>query len=211
MGNKADVSTTTKDLAVAQSAEPAVRGGYQLALMPGESVVIAGTPDRSALLKYTMSIAAIIAGLGVFTLPLLLIVYPIVKAWVKRHRYWVTDKRIIVSNGIIGYRARSVPFERISDVAISANWLERIFGLRSVMVRDMTGEAESGAALLASPDAEGLQEEILSRVAEANQGHRTEPSLGGPGRPYRGAEQPDSSDQMLALLRRIEENTRSRE
>jgi membrane protein YdbS with pleckstrin-like domain len=192
-------------LSVRTPTVPVARGGYQLSLMPGEEVVIEGKPDRTRLQRYLMAVTTMAM---TFLFPLAILAFPIVAAWVKRHQYWVTTRRVVVSNGIIGWKTRSVPFERISDVVISANWLERIVGLRSIVVRDMTGEAQSGAALMGAPDAVELQQEILARVAEANRRpDAPEHGLTSHGRPYRGAEG-DARDEMLTLLRRIEANTR---
>jgi uncharacterized membrane protein YdbT with pleckstrin-like domain len=118
---------------------------------------------------------------------------------------------VVVTNGIIGYRARSIPLERVSDVAISCNWLERAFGLRSVVVRDMTGEAQSGAAMLAVPDAPELRRTVLSRVHEVNRHSPSNENTRMRGRPYREIEADQNQATMLELLRRIEENTRPKE
>ena len=155
-----------------------------------------------------MATAVFTCVLTVFGIALLPLLYWVMRAYVNKHRYWVTSSRIVVTNGIIGFRARSIPLERVSDVAISCSWLERAFGLRSVIVRDMTGEAMSGARMLATPDATGMQRRILDQVHDVN---RRAPSAEGErmqARGYRQIEQDRGQSDMLELLRRIEANTR---
>jgi uncharacterized membrane protein YdbT with pleckstrin-like domain len=141
-------------------------------------------------------------GLGLLALP---IVYLVARAFFAKHNYWLTSSRVVVTNGIIGYKARSIPLERISDVAISCNFLERAFGLRSVVVRDMTGEAMSGAAMLGAQDATTLQRRILDQVHAVNRHQPSPENERTTSRPYRSQE---LDGEMLELLRRIERNTR---
>lgn len=177
--------------------------------MADERVLVEGTPERGRLMRYLMTNAAIVCvltGIGILALP---IVWLVLRAYVKKHGYWVTNKRVIVTNGIIGFRTRSIPLERVSDVAISANFLEKWMGLRSVIVRDMTGEAMSGATMLASPDASGLQHRVLDEVHAANR-HPEGKTPALPARPYRDVDADQQASEMLELLRRIESNTRER-
>ena len=177
-------------------------------LMADERVLVEGTPDRRRLMKYQMTIAVLVSLLtwvGVLALP---IIWLAMRAYVRKHGYWLTDSRVIVTNGIIGFRTRSIPLERVSDVAISCNWLEKWMGLQSVVVRDMTGEAMSGATMLAAGDASKLQHEILDRVHAVNRRLPASQRDSGVPQPYRGSD--GQSSEMLELLRRIEANTRDK-
>ena len=81
-------------------------------------------------------------------------------------------------------------------------------GLRSVVVRDMTGEALSGATMLAAPNAAELQRKILDQVHSVNRrggDNSLEPTSGSI---YRGATTGQPRNEMLDLLRKIESNTR---
>ena len=181
-----------------------------LALLDDESVVFAGRPQANPLRVYLTLAWTLLAVLTVVGIPLLPLVWWATGAYVDKHRYWLTSRRVVVTTGLIGYRARSVPLERISDVAISCSWLERILGLRSIVIRDMTGEAQSGAAMMAVADAPALQRQILERVHATNRtvpGQDSRPMLTAP---YREDNAP-ASQELLDLLRRIEENTRDRE
>ncbi len=199
----------TTDALTTRPARPMLDEEFGLALMEGEEILVAGRPEPAPLMGYLMANATLVCMVTIFGLPLVPLLYFVMKAFIAKHRYWVTNSRIIVTNGIIGFKARSIPLERVSDVAISCNWLERAFGLRSVIVRDMTGEAMSGARMLAVSDATGMQRDILDRIHEVN---RRAPSPEGDrmlARSYREIEEDRSQSDMLELLRRIEANTRS--
>jgi uncharacterized membrane protein YdbT with pleckstrin-like domain len=183
----------------------------EIALLEGEQVLHEGEPQRDRLSAYLNVTASLLAMVTVVGLPLLPFIWWAVNAFSRKHRYWLTSSRVVVTNGIIGYRARSIPLERVSDVAISCNWLERAFGLRSVIVRDMTGEAQSGAAMLAVPDAAALQGTILTRVHEVNRHSPSKENVRMRGRPYREIEADQNQATMPELLRQIEENTRPNE
>lgn len=182
---------------------------FGLALMDGEEVLLAGRPQVSKLQRYlllTTLMVMLFTVVGVLGFP---IAYLIVRAYVNKHRFWLTNSRVIVTTGIIGFRARSIPLERVSDVAISCDWLEKALGMRTVVVRDMTGEAMSGANMRAFENPSELQQQILDQVHKVNRIERKEPdALDEPGRPYRQIEGGQSSE-MLELLRRIEANTRN--
>lgn len=181
---------------------------FGLSLMEGEEVLLEGRPQVGPLQRYLMFTTALVMLFTVFGLLGLPLAYVLVKAYVNKHRYWLTNSRVIVTTGIIGYRARSIPLERVSDVAISCDWLEKLLGMRSVVVRDMTGEAMSGANMRAFAQPNELQQKILDEVRRVNHRKEREPrELDEPGRPYRQIEGGQPSE-MLELLRRIEANTR---
>lgn len=194
-------------LAGAHSTDLALHSG--VSLMRDEKVLVNGQPDRERLLRYLRFNYALAFFVTIIGIPLLPLAWIIARAVVKKHGYWVTNSRVIVTNGLIGFRTRSIPLERVSDVAISCNALEKWMGLRSVIVRDMTGEALSGATMFAAPDAAKLQHEILDQVQEVNRrAPKAEPQALS-GTPYR--ENDGQTSEMMEVLRRIEANTRSRD
>ncbi|MCR9163655.1 MAG: PH domain-containing protein [Nannocystaceae bacterium] len=182
---------------------------FGLSLMEGEEILMEGRPQVSPLQRYMMLTTAMVMLFTVFGLIGLPIAYLVIKAYVNKHRFWLTNSRVVVTTGIIGFRARSIPLERVSDVAISCDWLEKLLGMRTVVVRDMTGEAMSGANMRAFANPTELQQKILDQVHQVNRREGKEPdALDEPGRPYRQIEGGQSSE-MLELLRRIEANTRA--
>ena len=96
----------------------------------------------------------------------------------KKYHYWVTDQRVIWRHGIIGYRVTSVPFERISDVAVSRTFLEMICSVGGVVVREMAGEVKIGyggwyagvgwgfPTMIAVRNPEEMQRQILELVSK---------------------------------------------
>ena len=97
----------------------------------------------------------------------------------KKHHYWVMDQRVIWKHGLIGYSITSVPLERISDVAVSRTFLERICGVGGVVVKEMTGEVKHGywygyygavgwsfPTMIAVPDPEEMQKRILELIGK---------------------------------------------
>ncbi len=195
------------DLAHESQALTVFERELDIALLEGEQVLYAGRPQASSLRTYLALVWSFLAIVTVIGIPALPFVWWVARAYTNRHRYWLTSRRVVVTTGVVGYRARSVPLERISDVAISCSWLERLLGIRSVMIRDMTGEAQSGAGMLAVGDAAEVQRQILEHVHAAN---RVLPSdtRGALAAPYR-EENGVSRTEMVDLLRKIEENTRT--
>lgn len=195
--------------AKATTATPAILDEeFGLSLMEGEEVLLQGRPQVAPLQRYLLMTTAFVMLFTVFGLLAFPLAYLIVRAYVNKHRYWLTNSRVVVTTGIIGFRARSIPLERVSDVAISCDWLEKLMGMRTVVVRDMTGEAMSGANMRAFEKPSELQQKILDQVHRVNRREgKKQDALDEPGRPYRQIEGGQSSE-MLELLRRIEANTR---
>ncbi|MFQ6074384.1 MAG: PH domain-containing protein, partial [Candidatus Bathyarchaeia archaeon] len=54
-----------------------------------------------------------------------------------KYHYWVTNQRVVWKHGVIGYSITSVPLERISDVAVSRTFWERVCGVGGVVVKEM--------------------------------------------------------------------------
>ena len=77
---------------------------------------------------------------GIVTIPLLPFGTRASRRRVERHRYWLTDQRLVVQDGLIGQRVSSVPLSRIVDVTVRQNWFDRLLGIQNLDVRDMIGE-----------------------------------------------------------------------
>ena len=132
-------------------------------LMEGEELLLEALPN-SGFVAYAL-ITACLTIVGIALLP---IVYLCAAKAKTRFRYWLTNRRVIISSGFIGYRVRSIPLERVSDVAFSSTLPELMAGIQSVIVRDMTGEAESGKVLFAVDNAAEIQKRILEEVQRVN-------------------------------------------
>jgi len=179
-----------------------------ISLLPDEELLVEGKPDRSTLtrvLAVTWTILSLCLIVGIPFIPLW---WWMASVYARKHKYWITNNRVIVANGLIGYNVRSIPLERVSDVAVRVSWLEKLFGLKSITIRDMTGEAQAGAVMMAVPDAPATQAHVLDYVRQVNR-----EAAGGNARAmksgvYRDVERMGSQQQLLAVLSRIEENTR---
>jgi len=133
--------------------------------MAGEELIFA--TEQEGLVRLSV-ITACISIFGIVAAPL---VWLIAMVSGDKYRYWLTNRRIILSSGFIGYSIRSIPLERISDVGLSRTLPEILSGVSSVVVRDMTGEAQTGKSLLAigSQNAAEFQRLILEEVQKVNQ------------------------------------------
>lgn len=137
------------------------------ALLPGERLLREGAPSGVLRLK-ALLLTTIVGVCGLVTIPLLPALWWGALRAVAVHRYWLTDRRVIVRTGIIGYRLRSIPLSRVADVSVHASWLDRLLGLTHVEVRDMTGESAGegtsrGAVLLGVDAPSAWSERILAR------------------------------------------------
>ena len=130
--------------------------------LDGEKLIFASQPTQ--LVRYAMMVCV----LTVVGIPLLPLVYLMTRISQDKFRYWLTNRRIILSSGFIGYKIRSIPLERVSDVALSRTLPEMMAGVSSIVVRDMTGETAEGKSLLAIDNAPELQRQILNEVKRVN-------------------------------------------
>lgn len=58
----------------------------------------------------------------------------------KNEHYWITNKRIVIRRGLLGYKIVSVPYNKISDIIVSHSFIERLFGLSSVHIQTLAGQ-----------------------------------------------------------------------
>lgn len=52
----------------------------------------------------------------------------------RTYHYYITNQRCVFVGGILRYRERSVPYHKVTDVELSINIFERIFGMSSVRI-----------------------------------------------------------------------------
>ncbi len=142
-------------------------------LLPGESVLLEGGPVDAARTSWMLGtvIGSVVSVVGIPFLPFALLAQNAAFGW---HRWWLTDRRIVVQTGIIGYQVRSIPLNRVTDVSVSCSWWDRMFGLTHITVRDMTGEVanqgvSTGVGLYGVADASTVRDAILNEVHRVNQ------------------------------------------
>ena len=132
----------------------------------------------SSNFSYFISVG--IWGLILLLLGIILLVAPIgilPELAYNKHHYWITNKRIIIKRGLIGYSITSIPYERISDIIISRSFLERFVGIASLHVQSLAGQYSYGrfggeGALLAVPNPEELQAKLMELVKKKRQEER---------------------------------------
>jgi membrane protein YdbS with pleckstrin-like domain len=112
-------------------------------------------------------ISVVMAPLSVVMATLILILPAVFRRRIGWNRWWITNQRLVVRTGFIGWRLQSVPLDRIVDVTIKSSWWDRLFGLEHIKVRDMTGEVSGNGIsqalhLLAVPDAHEVAEVLLT-------------------------------------------------
>ncbi|MBI1369210.1 MAG: PH domain-containing protein [Planctomycetes bacterium] len=139
--------------------------------MDDEQVLLSLRPYR--FVQYA-AVSAVITVIGIVLLPFVL-------GWAvlaeRRYHYWLTNKRVIWCHGFIGYRVRSVPLERITDVVISRTLPEMMAGISSIEIRDMTGQSQEaagsfGAKWIGVEDAPEVQRRVLQQIREVNEAGR---------------------------------------
>lgn len=145
---------------VSQSTRPTIR------LHPGERIIRSGTPVPTMLWSQSVGTSLILL-VGVVTAPIVVFVPAMVRRWLGWHAWWLTNQRLVVRTGFIGWRLQSVPLDRIVDVTLRASWWDRLWGVEHIKVRDMTGEVGAGGTspnlrLLAVPNAHDIADLLLT-------------------------------------------------
>ena len=123
------------------AAEPSFWDELNIQMLPGEELLLTGEPDREAIFKLNM-FAALQAILFSFflLLPFLPVWYFIAKRRATLHQHYLTNRRVIIVNGLIGYTIQSIPLNRISDVTVECTWLERYLDLRRIQIKDVASQ-----------------------------------------------------------------------
>ena len=137
-------------------------------LLPGEVVIYEGRPDVDKLTRLKRASLWILILLMPYLLPF---VWWGTRKSAERHRFTITNLRVIITHGLIGYRTSSVPMERITDVTIGCSWLERWVGIRSAAIRDSAGGVQAvgmGTSIQGLSNPEEVQSIILNRVRDVN-------------------------------------------
>ena len=135
-------------------------------LHPGERIIREGTPVSTLLGSQSVGTTLRLL-VGVVTAPIVDFVPALVRRWLGWHAWWLTNQRLVVRTGFIGWRLQSVPLDRIVDVTLHASWWDRLWGVEHIKVRDMTGEVGAQGTspnlrLLAVPNAQDVAELLLT-------------------------------------------------
>ena len=75
---------------------------------------------------------------GVFALPAILLQY-----W--RFSYRITPKQIVIQNGVLNRKNRSIPIERVQNIQIERNLFARLFGIAKVKIETAGSTSTEGS------------------------------------------------------------------
>jgi len=87
-----------------------------------------------------------------------------------KENYWITNKRIAIKKGLLGYSITSIPYTKISDLMVSRNFLEQVFKVGSIYIQTLAGQISGkntkGAEgyLIALDNPEEIQEIIFKQM-----------------------------------------------
>ncbi len=101
---------------------------------------------------------------------ILLIIFLIIYLMYSKEYYWITNKRIAIKKGVLGYSITSIPYSKISDLAVSRSFLESIFKVGSIYIQTLAGQMSrknvKGAEgyLIALKNPEEVQEIIFKEM-----------------------------------------------
>lgn len=85
-------------------------------------------------------------------------------AYVKRYDYRITADTFDINSGVFSRREREIPFERIQNVDIAQNVVQRAIGIAEVRLETAGGgESEARLRYVSRPEATRLQELISER------------------------------------------------
>jgi len=139
-------------------------------LFEGETILASGQANPRLLWQQAAT-STVLLGMTIVLLPLLPVAWWASQQAVAQHRWWLTNQRLLVANGVIGRTVRSVPLDRIVDVTVRSTWWDKVWGFEHVSVRDMTGEVaaagvSTGLVLQAVDCADDVADTILTSLPQ---------------------------------------------
>ena len=138
-----------------------------LAVIGAGAFLLAWMPDGS--LHQTGQIAVVVVGLGLLWTYSLL---PLLR-WRTTH-FVVTDRRVLVRQGIVARSGRDVPLTRINDITFSHTVLERALGCGTLVV-ESAGE-RGQVVLSAVPAVEKVQRRLYELVEATDRSRSSLPA-----------------------------------
>jgi membrane protein YdbS with pleckstrin-like domain len=89
--------------------------------------------------------------------------------YLKRFRFRLERAHLFVRRGVIIYAYTLIPYENIQDVHVVQGYLERLFGVWSVIVFTATASARGSETVpgLSREGAENLRKAIFQKIKEA--------------------------------------------
>lgn len=79
------------------------------------------------------------------------------------YTFYITSKEIVIKSGVVSRRQRNIPIERIQNIEITQNFLQRILGIAKVLIETAGGsETEGMLEYVSKKDAEDIRYVIKS-------------------------------------------------
>lgn len=174
----------------------------------------------SSVLKYHALLATFAVGVSIIGIPLLLIVLPIEiwyrKRYYRRLRVILTSRDLKVHRGLLFMEEKSIPLEKITDLAVFQGPLMRHFGLKGIRV-ETAGQTGDGGALvkvIGIEDTDGFRDLVLrqrDRIAESSEAETPAAAAGQADRRLGGDEVLQALHAMNRTLERIEQRLAERD
>ena len=81
----------------------------------------------------------------------------------KSLEYRVTDRRLLINQGIIFKSWKSIPFDKITDLAVNQGPVERRLGMKTVLVQTAgTGTQRAEGVMRGLADADSVRERVVT-------------------------------------------------
>jgi putative membrane protein len=142
--------------------------------MPQERVLREATISPNAV-RYQTIAALTGLGVSVFGIPLIPIVVPLVRWYWTRHyarlRVSLTTRELKVHRGVMNREEKSIPLEKITDLAVFQGPIMRRMGLKGIKVETAGQSSGPGAlvSIVGIEDTDAFRDAVLAqrdRVAE---------------------------------------------
>lgn len=138
--------------------QKAIDEKFNLLAMEGESVICSFKPNTRFAAYQSLKNA---------WHPFVIIALPVVAlfAWYsyRNHKYWLTNKRLIAASGVIGFRVKSTPLEKIADVQLNKSLLQSALNTTSLTIMDVSGN--DAIALISIDNAAVIQLQIMEEAS----------------------------------------------
>lgn len=174
--------------------------------MKNRTPVLRTAPIKPAAIRYQMWGTAIVLVCLVVTIPLIPVILPIAYFFTKRYyerlEIVLTRRDLKVRRGIWNVEEKSVPLEKITDLALTQGPLMRLFDIKGMKV-ETAGQSSAGALITIT----GIAEVDDFRDAVLDQRDRISDQDDGQEAARPGPAQPDGQGpESLALLAEIRDS-----
>lgn len=176
--------------------------------MNDRTPVLRTAPIKPEAIRYQMWGTAILLTCMVITIPLMPIILPIAYYFTKRYyerlEIVLTRRDLKVRRGIWNVEEKSVPLEKITDLALNQGPLMRLFGIKGMKV-ETAGQSSAGAlvTVVGIENVDEFRDAVLDQRDRISDRQEPEGAAA-----ERGSPPPESEDsaQTLAVLKDIRDS-----